>query len=253
MYVNSWAQSFNFNEDIMQICQYFAFNSGYVFQSRPIKTKNFRIVDSLRPQSHDDIRLLQGGWLALPFKARFRPTLPPSSKWTFHLMRNSPITSLSISIHRFIRRDEFSLCILPKIIDSVPKLQGIKLAFPGDNFMHILVQNRPRRSLSYKGLPQVYSIPIRSDSNSGKKYPFHFSSLDFLHWFSRARGHSSWRNDLPQTALDELHYRHLFVANLFTASMPKHFLNWLQTLQYVENTTLYQSLPGYLWRTPIWK
>ena len=145
--MNSWAQSFNFNEDIMQICQYFAFNSGYVFQSRPIKTKNFRIVDSLRPQSHDDIRLLQGGWLALPFEARFRPTLPPSSKWTFHLMRNSPITSLSISIHRFIRRDEFSLCILPKIIDSVPKLQGIKLAFPGDNFMHILVQNRPRRSL----------------------------------------------------------------------------------------------------------
>ena len=167
-----------------------AFNSGYKFQSRPPKTKPFRIVDSLRPQSHNDIQLLQGdGWhyrlkreLNQLYLVPFPPIqsnltnldiisdflfVPPFSKWTFHLMRNSPITSLSISIHRFIGKDEFSLYILPQIVDSVPKLQGIKLAFPSDDFMHIFIQNLSRLPLLQKittGLP-IYPNMIRSDSH----------------------------------------------------------------------------------------
>ena len=178
-----------------------AFNSGYVFKSRPTKTKRVRIVDSLRPQSHDDIQLLQGDSWHYRLKRELNPLylvpfppiqssitnleiisdflfVPPFSKWTFHLMRNSPITSLSISMHRFIGKDEFNLCILPQIVDSVPKLQGIKLAFPSDNFMHILVQNLSRLPLLQRittGL--FYPNIIRSDSISGQNIPFTLSHL----------------------------------------------------------------------------
>ena len=179
-----------------------AFNSGYEFQSRPPKTKRFRIVDSLRPQSLNDIQLLQGDGWHYRLKRESNPLylipfppiqsnvtnldiisdflfVPPFSKWTFHLMRNSPITSLSISIHRFIGKDEFSLCILPRIVDSVPKLQEIKLAFPSDDFMHILIQNLSRLPLLQKvttGLP-FYPNMIRSDSNSREYIPFTLSHL----------------------------------------------------------------------------
>ena len=180
-----------------------AFNSGYVFQSRPIKkTKRFRIDDSLHLQSHNDIQLLQGDGWHYRLKRELNPLhlipftsiqsnitnldiisdflfVPPFSKWTFHLMRNSPITSLSISIHRFIGKDEFSLCILPQIVDSVPKLQGIKLAFPSDNFMHILVQNLSRLPFLQRITTGLLFYPntIRSDSNSGKSIPFTLSHL----------------------------------------------------------------------------
>ena len=179
-----------------------AFNSGYLFQSRPTKTKRFRIADSLHPQSHDDIQLLQGDSWHYRLKRELDPLylipfppiqsnitnldivsdflfVPPFSKWTFHLMRNSPITSLSISIHRFVGKDEFSLCILPQIIDSVPRLQGIKLAFQSDNFLHILVQNLSRLPLLQRittGL-LIYPNMIRSDVNSGKNIPFTLSHL----------------------------------------------------------------------------
>ena len=178
-----------------------AFNSGYVFQSRPLKTKRFRI-DSLRSQSHNDIQLLQGdGWhyrlkreLNPIYLIPFSPIqsnitnldiisdflfVPPFSKWTFHLMRNSPITSLSISIHRFIGKDEFSLYILPQVVDSVPKLQGIKLAFPSDDFIHILVQYLPRLPLLQRITTGLLICPniIRSDSNSRKNALFTLSHL----------------------------------------------------------------------------
>ena len=179
-----------------------AFNSGYVFQSRPIKSKRFRIVDSLLPQSHNDIQLLQGDGWQYRLKRELNPLylipfppiksnitnldiisdflfVPPFSKWTFHLMRNSPITSLSISIHRFIGKDEFSLCILPKIVDSVPKLQGIKLAFPSDDFMNTLIRNISRLPLLQRITTGLLFYPnmTRSDSNSGKNIPFTLSHL----------------------------------------------------------------------------
>ena len=179
-----------------------AFNSDYVFKSRPVKTKRFRIIDSLHPQSHNDIQLLQGnGWhyrlsreLNPLYLIPFPPIqsnitnldiisdflfVPPYSKWTFHLMRNSPITSLSISIHRFIGKDEFSLCILPQIVDSVPKLQGIKLAFPSDDFMHTLIQNLSRLPLLQRITTGLLFYPnmIKSDSNSGKNISFTLSHL----------------------------------------------------------------------------
>ena len=159
--MNSWAQSFNFNEDIMQICQYFAFNSGYVFQSRPIKTKNFRIVDSLRPQSHDDIRLLQGGWLALPFKARSRPTLPPTSKWTFHLMRNSPRPSRRSAFPYIVLSEETSLVFVfsPKLSIPCPSSKESNSLFRA-TILCTSLSKIALDALSYKGLPQVYSIPI---------------------------------------------------------------------------------------------
>jgi hypothetical protein len=178
-----------------------AFNSGYVFQSIPLKTKRFRI-DSLRPQSHNDTQLLQGDGWHYRLKRESNPLylipfppiqsnitnldiisdflfVPPFSKWTFHLMRNSPITSLSISIHRFIGKDEFSLYILPQIVDSVPKLQGIKLAFPSVDFMHILVQNLSRLPLLQRITTGLLFYPnmVRSDSNSRKNIPFTLSHL----------------------------------------------------------------------------
>lgn len=179
-----------------------AFNSGYVFQSKPIKTKRFRIVDPLRSRSHNDIQLLQGDGWHYRLKRELNPLhlipfppiqsnitnldiisdflfVPPFSKWTFHLMRISPITSLSISIHRFIGKDEFNLCILPQIVDSVPKLQGLKLAFPSDNFIHILVQNLSRLPLLQRITTGLLFYPnmTRSDSNTGKTIPFTLSHL----------------------------------------------------------------------------
>ena len=179
-----------------------AFDSGYVFNSRPLKTKRFRIDDSLHPQSHNDIRLLQGNDWHYGLQRELNPLylipfppiqskitnldiisdflfVPPFSKWMFHLMRNSPITSLSISIHRFIGKDEFSLCILPQIFDSVPKLQEIKLAFPSDDIMHILIQNLARLPLLQKITTGLLFYPsvIKSDSNSGKITPFTLSHL----------------------------------------------------------------------------
>ena len=183
-----------------------AFNSGYEFQSipsRPSKTKRLRIVDPLRPQSNNsDFLLLQGdGWqyslkpesnplFPIPFPdIQSRITnldiisdflfVPPFSKWTFHLMRISPITSLSISIHRFIGKDEFGLYILPCIVDCVPKLQEIKLAFPSNDFLQILIQNLPRLPLLRKITTGLLSYPniIRSDPDSRKHTPFALSRL----------------------------------------------------------------------------
>ena len=180
-----------------------AFNSGYDFQLiRPSKTKRFRIADPHCPPFHDDFHLLQGdGWhyRAKPELNSIHPLpfppiqssitnldiisdflfVPPFSKWTFHLMRNSPITSLSISIHRFIGKDEFRLYILPQIVDSVPKLQEIKLAFSSDNFMHIFIQNLPRLPLLQKITTGLLCYPnvIRSDFDPGKNIPFTLSHL----------------------------------------------------------------------------
>ena len=179
-----------------------AFKSGYDFELTPVrasKPERFRIVDPLLPRSHTDAQLLQGvGWKyrltpelnplhLIPFPAiRSNITnldiisdflfVPPFSKWTFHLMKNSPITSLSLSVHRFVSKDEFTLYILPQIVDSVPKLQNIKVAFSNDDIVHILIKNLSRLPLLQKittGL-QFYMSP---DFDSRKNMPFTLSHL----------------------------------------------------------------------------
>lgn len=167
-----------------------AFNSGYDFDSMlAFKTKRLRIADPLSSPSHGDewqYRLdpelnplypipfpsIQSSITTLDIISDFL-FVPPFSKWTFHLMKISPITSLSISIHRFTRKDEFSLYILPRIINSVPKLQEIKLAFSCDDFTHILTKNLSRLPLLQKITTGLLVYPnMTSNSNPQRSIPF---------------------------------------------------------------------------------
>ena len=176
-----------------------AFNSGYDFESTSAasKIKRFRLVDPPPPQS--DFQSLQGGGWHYRLEPQFNPLrlipfpaiqssitnldiisdflfVPPFSNWTFHLMKNSPITSLSISIHRFVRKEEFSLFIFPQIVDSVPKLQEIKLAFSSDDFMHTVTKYLFRLPLLQKITTGLFFPNVISDTNY-RIIPFTLSHL----------------------------------------------------------------------------
>jgi len=167
-----------------------AFNSGYDFESTSVtsKIKRFRLVNPLPPQS--DFQSLQGeGWQyrlepqfnplhLIPFPGAIQSSItnldiisdflfvPPFSNWTFHLMKNSPITSLSISIHRFVRKEEFSLFIFPRIVDSVPKLREIKLAFSSNDFIHTVIK-------------YIFRLPLLQKITTGLFFPNMISDINY--------------------------------------------------------------------------
>ena len=153
----------------------FAFNSGYVFQYRPIKTKHFRIIDSLRPQSHDDIQLLQRHYCS-ESKRDLDPLylipFPPIQSNISNLDTISIFFLFALSFSHVAQhfrtsfyRKKTSLVFVFSLKLSIP--QGIKLALRM-KMLCISLSKISLDSLSYKGSPQVYSIPnmIRSDSNS---------------------------------------------------------------------------------------
>ncbi|KAF8957016.1 hypothetical protein BDZ97DRAFT_139734 [Flammula alnicola] len=76
--------------------------------------------------------------------------LPPFSSWTFAIMKQSPITSLSLFLLDIVSKDEFLHYIFPHIIDALPQLQEIQLAAHRHEFLITAITFLPRLSLLRK-------------------------------------------------------------------------------------------------------
>ncbi|KAF9481145.1 hypothetical protein BDN70DRAFT_876767 [Pholiota conissans] len=77
--------------------------------------------------------------------------LPPFSSWTFTMMKQSYITSLSIYLQAgVISRDEFYHYIFPHIIDALPGLQELRLAANADGFVVAAIEFLPKLPLLRK-------------------------------------------------------------------------------------------------------
>ncbi|KAF8953247.1 hypothetical protein BDZ97DRAFT_1929860 [Flammula alnicola] len=76
--------------------------------------------------------------------------LPPFSSWTFAIMKQSPITSLSLFLLDIVSKDEFLHYIFPHIIDALPQLQEIQLAAHRHEFLITAITFLPRLPLLRK-------------------------------------------------------------------------------------------------------
>ncbi|KAF8182305.1 hypothetical protein BJ912DRAFT_829758, partial [Pholiota molesta] len=70
--------------------------------------------------------------------------LPPFASWTFAVMKQSQVTSLSLSLPYIISKDEFRYYIFPHIIDALPDLQEIRLAAQMDEFLVSAIDFLPK-------------------------------------------------------------------------------------------------------------
>lgn len=70
--------------------------------------------------------------------------VPPFASWTFAVMKQSQVTSLSLSLPSVISKDEFHYYIFPHIIDALPDLQEIRLAAYRDEFLISAIDFLPK-------------------------------------------------------------------------------------------------------------
>ncbi|KAH9480711.1 hypothetical protein JR316_0007311 [Psilocybe cubensis] len=109
----------------------------------------YQNIPSFSPIQRALPRVLQSNLTHIDLNSDFL-LVPPTSAWTFEMLRSSPIVTLTVSIRGRIQKEEFTSYVFPAIAASVPGLQSLRITFLDDDFLTVVVDNLYRLPLLRK-------------------------------------------------------------------------------------------------------
>ncbi|KDR83012.1 hypothetical protein GALMADRAFT_152005 [Galerina marginata CBS 339.88] len=130
----------------------------------------------------------------------------PFSNWTLGIMNASPITSLTLSLPNTMTEDEFHHYLFPRIVNSLPKLQEIKLAFHSFDFLSTFVEGLPSLPFLRK-----ITLGLTSFGSTPTTLPTVLTSLQYLASFTGSSAQAAHLFGSPWFACPHLKFVNIII------------------------------------------